>query len=554
MSEGQTPTAPPNDIPAAAVETRTRFSIVWLIPLTAAIIGIWLAYKALSERGPIITIAFDSAEGLEAGTTKIKYKDVDVGLVEEIRLSDDLSQVLVIAQLDKGMGGHLTNETRFWVVRARVGAGQVSGLGTLFSGPYIGMDPGTAGESARRFQGLEKPPVVTTDEPGRHFVLHADTLGSLDVGSPLYFRQIRVGQVVAHQLQEDGRAVLIRVFVNAPYHRWVRKNTRFWNASGLDVSLDAEGVQVNTESLTSLLIGGVGFDTPPDLGKGGVAEEGERFFLYENHEAIYEKSYAEKEYYLLYFAGSVRGLTVGAPVEFRGIKVGEVADIKLEFDAAELDFRVPVLIEIELERIEVVGGDRQTLPEKGIDVLVDKGLRAQLRSGNLFTGQLYVDFDLYPEARQAQVAQQGKYQVVPTIPTPLDEITGSLTKLLARIEALPIEQIGQDLSDAVQGAQQLIASDELRNAINVLNETLQQTQTLVANLNATAAPAIRATLAQVQETLSAADTLLQDDAPLQLDLRRVLRELSQAARSIRTLADYLERHPEALIRGKGVGR
>jgi paraquat-inducible protein B len=554
MSEGQTQPASPSDIPAAAVETRTRFSVVWLIPLTAAIIGIWLAYKALSERGPIITIAFDSADGLEAGTTKIKYKDVDVGLVQELRLSDDLSQVLVIAQLDKGMEGHVTNETRFWVVRARVGAGQVSGLGTLFSGPYIGMDPGMAGESARRFQGLEKPPMVTTDEPGRHFVLQADTLGSLDVGSPVYFRQIRVGQVVAHQLQENGRAVLIRVFVHAPYHRWVRKNTRFWNASGLDVSLDAEGVQVNTESLTSLLIGGVGFDTPPDLGKGGVAEKGDQFFLYENHEAIYEKSYAEKEYYLLYFAGSVRGLTVGAPVEFRGIKVGEVADIKLEFDAPELDFRVPVLIEIEPERIEVVGGDRQTLPENGIDLLVDKGLRAQLRSGNLFTGQLYVDFDFYPEAPQAQVAQQGKYQVVPTIPTPLDEITGSLTNLLARIEALPIEQIGHDLSDAVQGAQQLITSDELGNAIDVLNETLQQTQTLVANLNATATPAIRATLAQVQETLSAADTLLQDDAPLQLDLRRVLRELSEAARSIRTLADYLERHPEALIRGKGVSR
>ena len=273
------------ELPDAVVQTRKRFSIVWVVPVVAALIGGWLAYKALSEKGPTITITFESAEGLEAGKTKIKYKDVEIGQVESISLSEDLSHIMVTAELVREAKTWLSENTRFWVVRARVAAGEVSGLGTIFSGVYIAIDPGKGGKPARVFKGLEIPPIVTTDLPGRHFLLRAGRLGSLDIGSPVYFRQIKVGQVVAHNLEKDGRAVHIRIFIHAPHHQLVSKNTRFWNASGFDVSVDASGIKVNTESFVAIMIGGIAFDTPVNLGSGGPAKDGETFELYKSREA-----------------------------------------------------------------------------------------------------------------------------------------------------------------------------------------------------------------------------------------------------------------------------
>ena len=236
-------------VPEADIRTqKRRISIVWLVPLVAVVIGGWLVYKAISEKGPTITITFKSADGLEAGKTKIKYKDVEVGRVDSIVLSKDLSHVIVKAEFVKGSKNYLSQNTRFWVVRARVAAGGVSGLGTLFSGAYIGIDPGNPGTPATHFEGLEVPPVVTTDLPGSHFVLRASSLGSLNVGAPVYFRRIEVGQVISYQLDEDGQAVTVKVFVHDPHHQLVRKNTRFWNASGLDVAIGAEGIRVDTES------------------------------------------------------------------------------------------------------------------------------------------------------------------------------------------------------------------------------------------------------------------------------------------------------------------
>jgi paraquat-inducible protein B len=261
-------------MPEAEVRTtKRRLSIVWMVPLVAVAIGGWLVFKAISEKGPTITITFKSAEGLEAGKTKIKYKDVELGKVGSIALSDDLSQVIVKAELVKQAGNFLSQNTRFWVVRARVAAGGISGLGTLFSGAYIGLDPGKPGTPATHFQGLETPPVVTTDLPGSHFVLRASSLGSLNVGVPVYFRRIEVGRVVSYQLDEDGQAVTVKVFVHDPHHELVRKNTRFWNASGLDIAISAEGIRVDTESFVTLMIGGIAFDTPVNMEPGEPAEK-----------------------------------------------------------------------------------------------------------------------------------------------------------------------------------------------------------------------------------------------------------------------------------------
>jgi paraquat-inducible protein B len=584
MSEEKTRQEESHELPEAMVSTRRhQISIVWFVPLVALLIGGWLVYKTVSEKGPTISISFKTAEGLEAGKTKIKYKDVELGQVTEIRLTPDLSRVLVTAELVKESEDFLSANTRFWIVRARVAAGQISGLGTLFSGAYIGLDPGKPGLPGSQFVGLETPPVVTTDLPGRHFRLHASRLGSLDIGAPVYFRQIKVGQVVGYKLAEDGQAVSVKIFINDPIDKQIYKNTRFWNASGLDFAVDAAGIRVNTESLVTILIGGLAFDTPANLEPGGPVEDGYNFKLYESRERIYDKTYTEKSRWLLYFEGSVRGLTVGSPVEFRGIPVGQVLDINMAYDSDKKVFLIPVLIEIEQDRIKVIGQMDAADRKQQNDYLVAQGMRAQLKTGSLITGQLYVELDFHPEAEPAQIIWEGRYPQLPTVPTSMEEITTSLTQLLKKLEKLPIEQIGNDLRDTVQGAKRLVNSAELQESIVALNQTLNQMQQFTAtlttvitpelrsamaslnttlkytsklaqNFDRTAVPELDATLKEAQSTLNAIKGSVSKDSPLYYELMRVFKELSGAARSIRVMADYLERNPDALIYGKGKRR
>jgi paraquat-inducible protein B len=539
-----------SDLPQADVRSKKQISIVWLIPIVAVLIGGWLAYKGLSEKGPMVTITFESAEGLEAGKTQVKYKDVQLGKVATIHFNADLSRVLITAELVKEATPFLTENTRFWVVRPRVTASGISGLGTLFSGAYIGMDPGREGEPARRFKGLEIPPVVTTGMPGRDFLLRASTLGSLDIGSPVYYRQIQVGQVIGYELDKKGQSLSIKVFINAPHDKLVVKNTRFWNASGLDLKLDASGIKLNTESLVSIIMGGIAFDTPTSLESGGPAQEGQVFRLYGTRESIFERTFTEKEHYILHFKGSIRGLTVGAPVEFRGIKIGQVLDIKAVFNQETLTPQITVLIETEPQRWKILG--KATMDDKTqMDKLVAKGLRAQLKTGSLLTGQLFVDWDFHPDASPAQVKYGQKFPELPTIPAPLQILTARVNDLLSKLETVPIEKIGKNLDDTLENVKNITASADLLQAVRALNQTLQETRKLVQNLNTNVAPAITATLDQAQQTLDSVAGTLGKDAPLQYEMRQALKELGEAARGIRILTDYLERHPDAIIFGKG---
>jgi paraquat-inducible protein B len=538
MNEENSSSVNPSSTPEAIVKTKKSFSfsLVWLVPLVAALIGGWLVYKAFSEKGPTITITFKTAEGLEAGKTKIKYKDVEVGQVESIDISEDLSHVIVTAEMGKRADKHLTENTRFWVVRARVAAGGVSGLGTIFSGAYIGIDPGKPGKPTRSFKGLEIPPVITTGLPGAHFTLRAETLGSLDIGSPVYYRQIKVGQVVAYELEKEGKFVDIKIFIHAPHHQAVHQNTRFWNASGLDVVVDASGIRVNTESFVTMMVGGIAFDTPTNLEPGGPAGEGYTFRLFESRAKTLEEAHVQKRPWVLYFEGSVRGLSVGAPVDFRGIQIGRVTDIILEFDWEKLVFRIPVLIELEPDRIDWIG--KQTMDrQEGMEFLVEKGLRARLKQGSLLTGQLYVAMDMYPDAPPAKIVWSEPYAELPTIPTPMEEITRGVTKIVEKFEKIPLEQIGNDLRDTMAH----------------LNKTTEQLQKLVKNLDDSVVPAANATLEQTQKTLIKVDRLLNADSPTGHELKRALGELADAARNISILVDYLERHPESLVFGKEKG-
>ncbi len=497
------------DVDEAVVETRTRPSIVWLIPLIAVLVGAFVAYRAISDRGPEITISFKTAGGLEAGKTKLKYKDVEVGVVESVQLSHDLASVVCRARMVKGSEEYLKEKTQFWVVEPRIAGGQVSGLTTLLSGAYIGVDPVREGKSTRHFEGLEEPPIVSTSEPGRYFDLRSTGAGAIGVGSPVFYRRIEVGRVVSSQLDEKDNFVNTRIFVRAPFDQRVHASSRFWNASGIDVSVSASGVKIDTESVVSILIGGIAFDEPQH-GDQEIAAENSVFPLYETRADSEKRHYSKSVAYLLYFDDSVRGLAEGAPVEFRGITVGEVKDVTLEFDESLDRFRIPVMIEIQPERFTAIQDDATR--REAFDKLVASGMRAQLKSGNLLTGQLVVALDIFKDAKPAQIVWSGPVPELPTVPTPLEEITANLAHLVDRLSRFPVDQIGKEL-----------------------NASLQE---------------LRGTLAEAERTLASANSMIGPDSDTREELTRALQELGDAARSLGLAAEQIESQPDSLIFGK----
>jgi paraquat-inducible protein B len=542
----------PEPLPEANVVLPGRLSTIWLIPLLALAIGGWLAWKSYSERGPEIQIAFKSATGLQADRTKVKFMDVEVGQVTSISVSPDLTHALVKARLLADSERYLKDKTRFWVARPRISATEVTGLETLFSGAYIAIDPVLEGESSREFVGLDTPPLVTTSEPGKHFILHATSLGSLNIGSPLFYRSIQAGQVVSYDLDEDGQGVSIQVFVSAPYDRLVLTNSRFWNASGLDLKLTPEGIQLDTGSLLSIIIGGVAFDNIRSLeDEGGPARDNDTFPLYGNQAQASEITYSKKVNYLLYFDGSVHGLEIGAPVMVRGIRIGKVLDIRLDFDVDNRNFQIPVLIELEPERIDEVQDIQNLEKEDMMAELVANGLRGQLKSTSLLTGKLYVDLDFHPTALPARLGQRGDLTVLPTVRAPLDALTNKISALMGKFEALPLEEMGNDLRDAIKGAKGFLNSAGLANALTEMDGALKQFRLTASKMDEQTLPKLGEAVEQVRATFKSAQGVIAPDTALYHDIKRTLTELSAAARSIRDMADYLERHPEALIKGKG---
>lgn len=530
------PRPDPSTVPEAAVATKSRWSLqlVWLVPIVAALIGGWLAVKSILDQGPVITIVFKSAEGLEAGKTKIKFKDVEIGQVTAVALSPDLKQVVATAELVKDFKRYLVEDTAFWVVKPRISGGNVSGLGTVLSGSYIAVGVGKSDKEQKAFTGLEVPPVVQFDTPGREFILHSSDLGSLDVGSPIFFRRLQVGQVMSYELDKNGQGVTIRIFVNAPYDQQVTDNTRFWNASGVDVKLDATGIQVNTQSVLSILLGGVAFETPLDSITWPQAEANTTFDLLSDRTVAMRNPERRVIKVALVFDESLRGLQPGALVDFRGIALGEVTALRVEWDAESRRILMPVEVNIYPERLRArAKGDippKVTTGEEErarFDNMVAHGLRAQLRTGNLLTGQLYVALDFFPNPPKAKVNWDKSPPELPTIPGSLEEIQASLKRIATKLEKIPVEEISSDLRHTIQAA----------NA-------------MITRLDTQVTPEAVAALAEARKAIAAAQGMMANDAPLQQDTREAIRELGRTAKAFRTLADYLERHPEALLRGK----
>ena len=533
------------ELPEVEVKKRRGISLVWLIPLVAGAIAIWLGYTTLQEKGPTITVVFDNAEGLEAGKTQVKYRNVEVGLVDQVTLSEDLSHIVVTASLDKTMAVHMTEGTRFWIVRPRIGFGGVSGLGTLLSGAYVEFDPGD-GPPASDFVGLAEPPPLTSRVPGTQFVLRTDHLGSIGRGAPVYYHNIAVGQVLGHELAENKQDLIVKVFVDAPNDQLVRADSRFWNAGGISVSLGADGVDVAMESLESLLAGGIAFDTPDIDQPGEPAAADTSFPLFASFRDVTEAGYTEHIPYLVEFDGSVRGLRAGAPVEFRGIRLGSVTDVRLEIDPVHDTVRIPVTLDIEPQRFGIERGAAGAQPYAIMAALVERGLRAQLKSGNLLTGELLVDLGFHPDSPPAQLDRSGAYPQIPAVPAQLEALEASVTAVLNELAALPLPELIDDLQRTVQGIDALVTSPDTRQAVTALSQAAVRLDALIGTLDQRVGPLF----VQAQSALAAADGMVGANSQTRYDLNALLKELTGAARSIRVFADYLERHPEALLRGK----
>lgn len=540
------------------VKKHNSISIIWLVPVITLVIGVWLVFKTVSEQGTLITIDFKTAEGVEAGKTRVKYKSVDIGLVQAVNFAPDLKTVLVSVQIDKQAEGFLKRGSNFWVVRPRLSLRGASGLGTLVSGAYIEIEPGE-GAKQKHFVGLEEPPVVKADEAGKEIVLQAQRLGSVDIGSPVYYRGIQAGEVQGYELGNDRRSVFIHVFVKAPFDELVKGNSRFWNVSGVDISMSSEGFTMRTESFQSMLLGGIAFETPQTIESATKNVEELVFTLHETFEDIEENTYTKKLNFVLFFEGSIRGLNIGAPVEFKGIKIGRVIDIKLLFDPNDSSFRIPVIIEIEPERVQT--RSEANSPYETLKTLVDQGLRARLQTGSLLTGKLFVEMDMHPETRVRLVGGQDQIPELPTIPAELEEITGSIKGLLAKLDQIKIKEISDHLNGTLKGLETVTNNPELNNTVGELNASLSAFKAVLAKLDPKVGPLSdninetmksgRDTLDKMQVTLGLFDNMLRSDSPVQFRLIQMADEMAEAARNLQGFLELLEANPQSLIFGKG---
>ena len=509
-------------------------SPIWLVPVIALLIGASMLLHAWLAAGPEIAITFQTATGLEPGKTAVKYKDVTVGIVKDIQLRGDDSQVLVTVSLNESAENLARADTRFWVVRPRVGIGGVTGIDTLLSGAYIGVDKGSSARTRSAFTGLESPPAVINNMPGSRFVVQTDDLGSLDIGSPVYYRRVPVGRIASYQLNADGKSVSLQIFIDAPYDRFVTPNSRFWNASGLDVSVGANGFRLRTQTVAAIMVGGIAFATPENAsGASPVGPKGE-YVLAKDQESALAAPDGPPMRFKLRFERSLHGLEVGAAVEFSSIKIGRVVSVDLDYSPQGYRFPSVVGIEVYPNRL---GNVLSKLPKqnRGLEQetaaftrdLVEHGLRAQATPSNLLTGQLYISLDFVPNAARVPFDIHARPLVLPTINGGFDRLQEQIASIVSKVDKMPLASIAQNLNATLAG----------------VDNSLKQ-------VNGQTLPAANQLLRQMSQTAQTAQELLAEDSPLMLTFSQSLQEALRALRAVRNLADQLDRHPESLLQGR----
>ena len=512
-----------SDLPKALVHKR-GFAWIWLVPVVALGIVLWLGFQHFANQGPTIQIHFQKADGLEAGKTQIKHKNVVVGTVSKIELTKDMKGVVVAADMDHSIDDYLGPDTKFWVVRPRFTSGSISGLDTLVSGSYITMEP-SKGEEAYEFTGLEEPPVTLNDVPGRHYTLHTDRLAALDEGSSLYYRGIEVGAVQGYKLNEKGDSLDIYIFVRDPFTKYVTEKTRFWNASGVDIQTGASGFQIKTEGLRALLSGGVTFETPT-ANPGPEAAQGTTFVLYESEHWADIDPRNLHFLYTVQVPGQLHGVGIPAPVELNGVRIGRIVDISQSIDGAKGVIHTPITIEIEANQMKIDGFDQnapginpsviQAKMDSTFDQLIRKGLRAQLASASLLTGQRFIQLSIQPDQPEMKLVVGGAHPEIPAVESgTIEDMTRSANTLLKHAD-----KVVGNLYTLTGGGQ-----GQLQQTVKSLDGTIKDLDRVFNNVDA-------------------------DLKPLGQQLPQVLNELKDAERSVRSLVDYVDQHPEALLTGR----
>ncbi|MDF0600240.1 MlaD family protein [Psychromarinibacter sp. C21-152] len=579
-----------------------RLSFVWLVPVLALAISLGVAWQSYSERGVLIEIAFESASGIAADRTELKYRDVSVGTVEDVSFSEDLGEVVVAVRVDRTLAPYLDSDAEFWVVQPEVSVRGISGLNTVLSGVYIeGSWDNDPGEPMTRFTGLPRPPLASPTRAGTALVLRARDGNSIAAGAPILYKGIPVGAIEAPQLAEDGDGVSINAFVEAPYDRLLTSNTRFWDISGVSVSLGAGGVSLDFSSLASLVEGGISFDTM--VSGGDPVERGQSFQLYADQPAaraslLTDRS-AERLRVLAVFDGSVSGLSQGTTVRFQGVPVGEVTEIAMV--AEDIDGRKVVRLNATL----ALAPDRLGLGEDAstqealalLDDYVAQGLRARLASASLLSSQLVVELAEFPDSDPAWIVnEEGRLPELPTAESDLADLNATAQGVFERINALPIEELLASAQTLLVSANEVVSAEETRAVIPELTGTLAEARTLIPELAATLDEA-RATLTEARqiaaelreggataavngaldsaanaanavETAAGAlppivarlDTLASrteavlnaysDNSRLINSALTTLRDISEAADALRGLARTLQRNPNSLLMGR----
>jgi paraquat-inducible protein B len=552
-------------VPHAAEHVRTRISPLWLVPIAAAALVAYLGYDAIASRGPTVTVTFKTASGLSIEQTEVKHKSVTLGKVEGIELSEGEDHVLVRLRMDSRAEPMLSDSARFWVVRPRLqgglGAALQTGLETLVSGSYIELDPGPSrGTKKRNFEGLEQPPTVRSGEPGTTFLLHADEIGPIGTGSSILHRQVSVGEVLGVELDEKTGGVNIRAFVRAPYDAMVVAQTCFWNVSGIDVGMGAGGLHVEVASMRAIFSGGISFHTPPSHAGDARVPAGHAFALLPSEHAAEIALHGEAVPYVSYFGESVQGLSKGSPIKLFGVQVGNVTGIALVLDPRSREqARLVARVEFVLQpQRALVGPAVDTLKPAQMRGQVASGLRVVLETSSYLTGEKALSLSYLPNAEHtATTREEAGVLVLPSHGGSLDSLTSSLSEVAARLNSIPYEQIGSSLQHTLGSIDKAVSGPELKSAIVNLSSTLEEVRALAHEARSGLSPAfqrlpqIAAHLDEaVQNANAALSTVGGGDGAFQQKAQRLLTQLADMARSVRLLAEFLEQHPETLLRGR----
>jgi len=520
------------------IKSHNRISKVWFIPFVALFIASWMVIDNYVNRGPQITITFANAEGLVAGKTRVKTLNVDVGYVRKVKLHNN--GIMVDVQLDNQVSELLTNDSQFWVVKPRIGSGGISGLGTLMSGSYIEFVPGEGNKSDNEFIGLEQEPITAFGVPGVRLDLVSDKGESLNIGDPVLYRGFEVGKVENSTFDIKNRRVDYQIFIKSPYSELLTSNTYFWNNSGVDFKADTQGIKVNVGSIESIISGGVTFDVPTDLPLGNKINNTQKHILYPDEDSVYERRQYKSKDFMVLFEDSVRGLNIGAPVEYRGIRVGTVGPILSSLtieNVSNSEQRIAVLIKFEPARLGLP--DNQESIEQVTQYFqkwTEKGLRATLKSGSLLTSSLFVDLDYYTVEKDSHLLKTyNEYSVIPSMSGSLAQIEEKVFAILDKFSSMPIE----------------VTVDNINNMLATTNSTMQgindavfEIKTLIGNQQTQAIPeSINKTLNSLETTLKS----FNQQAPVYGELEQSLSQFQKLMRDIQPLVKELNNKPNSLI-------